>query len=278
MAAFRYDTAGNWYKGNTHIHTTVSDGGYTPQEVWRMYADLGYDFLFHTDHGVASGFQKSGAAAEAPLLVLDGVELNGVDYGGNDFHVVCLGQFEGIAPGMDFMAAMESCRRQGGLLILAHPHWTGNSQEDALRHGFDGVEVYNHVCWWLNSKGEAPAFWDWMLQRQPNTLGFAADDSHSRPDHLGLDGGWIVVNAAQCTPEAILAAIRKGNFYSSQGPQFLSVECDGKHVRFRSSPVRAAHLTGWAWRGQTREAPAGQTFTDQSWNLPGDWPYMRLVI
>ena len=42
---FRYDTSGRWYKGNTHIHTTRSDGGMTFAEVTQLYAGAGFDFL-----------------------------------------------------------------------------------------------------------------------------------------------------------------------------------------------------------------------------------------
>ena len=60
VGAFRYDTSGNWYKGNTHIHSITSDGGKDSVELAAMYADAGYDFLFRTDHWVASGAHTDG--------------------------------------------------------------------------------------------------------------------------------------------------------------------------------------------------------------------------
>ena len=44
------DSAGKWYKGNTHAHSTRSDGRLTPEAVARLYRDAGYDFLAITDH------------------------------------------------------------------------------------------------------------------------------------------------------------------------------------------------------------------------------------
>ena len=41
-----------WLKGNLHCHTTVSDGDAGPEEVCRLYAAKGYDFLAITDHSV----------------------------------------------------------------------------------------------------------------------------------------------------------------------------------------------------------------------------------
>src|SRR5215207_7794564 len=39
-----------WYKGNTHTHTTNSDGDSSPGVVARWYRDAKYDFLVLTDH------------------------------------------------------------------------------------------------------------------------------------------------------------------------------------------------------------------------------------
>lgn len=53
----RYNTEGPWFKGNTHIHTTFSDGGKDYRTVARMYAERGYDFVFITDHRHAADIE-----------------------------------------------------------------------------------------------------------------------------------------------------------------------------------------------------------------------------
>ncbi len=35
---FRYNTENQWFKGNTHLHTTASDGGETAAKVAELYA------------------------------------------------------------------------------------------------------------------------------------------------------------------------------------------------------------------------------------------------
>ena len=150
MVTFRYETEGTWYKGGCHTHSVASDGGKTLAELAHIYADGGYDFLVRTDHWIPSKVEAD--ADEYPLLWLDGIELDGHDYAGSPYHVVCLGTFEGITREMGFVAAMEAARTQGGILILAHPHWTENSTEDALRWGFHGVEIYNHACQMIHGK------------------------------------------------------------------------------------------------------------------------------
>ena len=275
MAAFRYETTGTWYKGNSHIHSTASDGGKTPTELAQMYADAGYHFLFRTDHWVSSHVEAE--AEEYPLLWLDGIELDGFDHGGSPYHAICLGTFTGITHEMGFVAALEAARAQDGLLILAHPHWMGNSLEDALRWGFHGVEIYNHVCRWLNGKGDGTVYWNTMLERFPSTLAFAVDDAHIRPEHPGWNGGWIMVNAPNHSRQAIQAAIRAGNFYSTCGPEFHAIECDGTYVTVRTSPVQFARLVGPAYLGNRIGSFGGGLLREATFEIP-DWPYAYLEV
>ncbi len=274
--SFRYRPGRRWLKGNTHIHSTASDGGETFAGLADMYAREGYDFLFRTDHWVASDVAAD--EAECPLLWLDGIELDGHDEAGSMFHVVCLGKVDGMAEEQGLTAALQSAREQGAILVLAHPHWSGNSTDDALRHGFDGVEVYNHVCHWLNGKSDGVVHWDVMLERDPLALGFAADDTHARREHAGWNGGWIMVNAAECSSAAITEAIRCGDFYSTCGPEFHGIEYDGRHVRIETSSVRFARVVGPGPIGDRRGDFTGGKLTEAHFDIPEDWAYARLEI
>jgi hypothetical protein len=276
LAAFRYSLNGNWYKGNTHIHSTASDGGKTVAQLDEMYASAGYDFLFCTDHWVAS--DVSADVRESDLIWFDGIEIHGRDEYGSFYHVVCLGTFHGISAGDEFGGALKEARAQGGILILAHPHWSGNSFDDAVRWRFDGVEVHNFVCRWLNGKGDGTVHWNAMLERNPNTLAFACDDAHIVPSHPGWDGGWIMVTASDRTRGAILQAIRHGRFYSTGGPAFHEIAFDGERVSIRTSPVRFARLVGPAHWGDRVGAFDGSLVSEASFTVRPDWSYAYLEI
>jgi hypothetical protein len=209
---------------------------------------------------------------------LDGIELDGEDQTGAVFHVVAIGSFNGLQKEMGLVKGMQAVRAQHGLLILAHPQWMGNSFTDALRWQFDGVEVYNHVCRWLNGKGDGGAQWNAMLEKFPNTMAFAVDDAHLRPQHPGWNGGWIMANAAACTTNNILEALRKGNYYSSCGPEFHTIQWDGEQVCFQSSPVAFARLVGPSYHGYRTGAFDGTLITAASFTIPQDWPYVYLEI
>ena len=43
---------GKFYKANLHMHTTISDGELTPEEVKRVFSDHGYSIVAFTDHEI----------------------------------------------------------------------------------------------------------------------------------------------------------------------------------------------------------------------------------
>jgi hypothetical protein len=274
--SFRYNTTGRWFKGNTHIHSNASDGGISILEIAELYLQAKYDFIFCTDHMVSSDIAKT--CQNPPLLILDGIELDGQDNNGTFFHVVCLGKTVGITREDDIADAIRKAREQNAILVLAHPHWCGNSLEDTNRWGFDGVEIYNHQCRWLNGKSDGLVHWDAMLKKNPNTLNFAADDAHFKPEHPGWNGAWIVVNAAELTKEAILAAIKHGNFYSSCGPEFKSISQDNNFLHIESTPVQFIRLVGPASCGWRVGSFDGKLLTQVSVEIPVDWNYIYIEL
>jgi hypothetical protein len=275
---FRYASPRHWLKGNTHVHTTRSDGGRSPDEVAAMYGAAGYDFVFLTDHWVSALEQGRRRTRRGEAVLLDGVELDGEDEHGSLYHVVCLGTFHGLERHMGFGRAVSSAREQGGFLVLAHPFWTGNSVDEALRYPFDAVEAYNHVCTWLNGKGSGLYHWDAMLERRPGLVGLAVDDAHIRPEHPGWNGGWVMVGAEDRTPEAILGALRAGAFYASCGPELRSIELRDKTVICRTSPVRFARLAGPRHRGARVGSFDGATVTEVELPVPDEFAYARLEL
>ena len=91
---YRYQNGGKWYKGNTHLHSIASDGGKDYPEMAKLYSAAGYDFLCLTDHWVSSRITPSETADG--LLWFNGIELDGKDSRGADYHIVCIGDFEEI--------------------------------------------------------------------------------------------------------------------------------------------------------------------------------------
>lgn len=239
---FTYSVNGTWLKGNTHTHTTASDGGLEVPEIAELYASADFDFVFITDHMAPSKEQQSGNTY--PLQVFDGVEIHGVDGRGGFYHVICLGSFTGISADMEFEAALSRCREQDAVVILAHPAWTGNTVEETLAHEFHCVEIYNNICRKLNGKGTALVHWDRLLEEHRTVFGISCDDAHLTQRLPAWNGGWIMVNAEACSSQAVLAAIRSGNFYSTQGPSIHTMEATEDNLSVTGSPIQYARLVG----------------------------------
>ena len=274
---FRYDCRGKWFKGNVHMHTSRSDGRLNLAEAARYYAEHGYDFISITDHMVP--FIGTELDEQLPIMILDGIELDGKDDQGSSYHVVCIGGVDGISKDMPLMKALEKARSQGSFLIWAHPHWSGNTVVHGLRHGFHAMEVYNHSAEMSIGKGNGAFHWDSVLEQYPDILGLATDDNHFFEDYPPQVGAWIMVNSPELSPEAIMTSIRKGNFYSSRGPDFKSIYIEqGNRVVAETSPIIHARLVGPATQGKWKAEADERNVTETHFRIPDDWPFARLEI
>jgi hypothetical protein len=274
---FRYNSSGQWYRGSLHVHTERSDGHLSLNKVASKYALEQFDFISITDHWRLPEF--NGDQKTLPLLVIPGIELDGYDYLGVYYHVLAIGVSMKLAIGIrNFQKVMQTAYIQGAVLIWAHPHWTGNTPREGMRHKFHGMEVYNHSSQCENGSGYALSHWDKVLDRHPDFLGFATDDSHFVPGQSFWKGGWIMVNAAACTEKEILNAIRCGNFYATQGPEFRSIEYNRSKVRVETSAVVYARLIGPRRVGKWIHVAEKEPLLQAEFELPTDWPYARLEI
>jgi hypothetical protein len=274
---YRYETSGRWHKGSIHLHTVGSDGHLTFDELVHKYSAEKFDFISVTDHWCLS--ESNDNQEKRPLLILDGIELDGYDNQGTYYHVLAIGLSQ-TPPFVtrNFLKAIRTLYSQGAILIWAHPHWTGNSIREGLRHKFHGMEIYNHSSQCENGSGYALSHWDGMLDHNPEFLGFATDDSHFIPEQPYWNGGWIMVNAAECSRHEILESMRQGNYYSTQGPEFKTIEYIDNTVRVETSPVTYVRLIGPRRTGRWVHALGKKPIGRAEFELPGDWPYARLEI
>lgn len=64
-------------KGDFHMHTTISDGDYSPSEVVAMAKEKGLDIIAITDHNSVNGIEEAIMAGEKHgIKVLPGIELS----------------------------------------------------------------------------------------------------------------------------------------------------------------------------------------------------------
>ena len=262
MDVMPFARKGRFWRGNLHTHSTRSDGRLPPEAVADFYKGAGYDFFALTDHfwehcgypitdtrGLRSkGFTTLiGAEIHAPLTSK-----------GQDWHIVALGLPFDYAPPAAGETMQGMCRRAaaaGTFLGIAHPQWYGLTVEDALSiPEAHAVEVYNHGCAVESGRGDGWVVHDEALARGARLNAYAADDAHFATPDAG--GGWVMVKAEALEPELLLAALKRGDFYSSQGPEIHDIAVGGER-----SPWRARRHPG-SWRSApapARAAPTGGT-------------------
>jgi hypothetical protein len=229
-----FSAPGHWYKASLHVHTSRSDGRLSPEDALAWYRSHGYDVVALTDHRKL--MPGTPATEQDGLLTIAGSELDGPGY-----HLVALGARSLPEPldHLEAQAAVTGVRSAGGVAIIAHPYWTGQtSSEIAELDGVHGIEVFNTVCEQERGLGHARQTWDELLEAGVRVWGLAVDDTHWIADEAGQ--GFVMVRAPELTEEAILAALADGSFYASQGPvihDLRLVEGDeGLSLRVHCSP------------------------------------------
>ena len=82
-----FQQPGQWYRGNTHSHSTESDGQLSIRDRFTAYRDAGYDFLVLTDHRKVNDV---GAYTTSDFLAISGSEVHPDNpYGGDTYHFRC---------------------------------------------------------------------------------------------------------------------------------------------------------------------------------------------
>jgi hypothetical protein len=271
---------GCWLRGNTHSHSTESDGRLPLGERFAQYREGGYDFLVLTDHGKVNDVS---ACSSDGFLAISGSELHPPNpYGGDRYHFVAINIHERVPyDDRDPNAVIQAVRDQGGLAVVCHPYWCGHTLRDlAPLKGYFAVEVYNDTCERMLGKGFSEAHWDDLLDQIGPCWGIAADDSHDAREDVFH--GWIMVRAEELTVPALLQSLQKGAFYSTQGPELLDLEVREADIPYagggaRRAPVvtvecsgvRTIVFKGNRSRGKRLIAAEGEALTR------GEYPVLR---
>jgi hypothetical protein len=204
------------------------------------------------------------------LLLVPGIELNGHDTNGRPYHLVGLGIATSVscADGLSLQGAIDGVRAAGGLAVLAHPYWTGQTLADLLQaDGASGIEVFNGVCEKEQGKGLASVHWDDLLAAGKRLWGFAVDDAHGHSPDGDLGWGWVMVKASRLNQETILEALTKGAFYSSSGPAIHDISLKQEAVTVCCSPVERVHFICDAALGGVVHSWGGPPLTEARFRL-----------
>jgi len=170
----------------------------------------------------------------------------------------------------------QRARDAGAFVAIAHPHWSGLTEADARSiKAAHAVEIYNHGCVVNNDRGEGFLTLEHLLNEGRHLNLIATDDAHFKsPDFFG---GWVMVKSQENTPEALLAALKSGAYYSSTGPEIRDIRITGTSIEVDCTPVVSILVQG---HGSPMAYLRGETMTTGQVSLERltGSPWIRITI
>lgn len=199
-------------RGNLHMHTTASDGHASHQELARIAAAAGVDWIIVTDHNT---FLPGLEGWYGSTLLLVGEEVHDPQRLPQSSHTLCFDIREDVAcHAADPQALLDAVQAQGGFAFLAHPFERDTapflpepniSWRDWRVSGYAGIELWNYMSEFkalLRNKAQAVLFayapswairgpyretlqkWDLLLQAGPVPV-VGGSDAHAGTYRLG---------------------------------------------------------------------------------------------
>jgi hypothetical protein len=284
-----FASAGRFWRGNIHTHSNISDGKLPPDAVVDAYRNAGYDFMQLSEHFLGTfswRMADTRAFRTNNFTTLIGAELHAPETRvGELWHIVAAGlplDFPKNLDGETGVRLAARAREAGAFIGIAHPAWSQLTMEDARAiDTAHAVEIYNHGCAVENDRGDGWYLLDQMLSENRRLSAFATDDAHFRaPDHFG---GWVHVKAESLDPDALLAGLKSGTYYSSQGPQLHAIGIEGKQIQISCSPVDTITVLCGNSRTQVRngkaitEAEFDLSRLEKGWLVNWQSPWFRVV-
>lgn len=256
----RVDTGGTqWFRGNTHTHTTASDGDSPPEVVAQWYKDHGYRFLVLSDHNVFTDPEWLHQVVDSTFILIGGEEVTS-GFDSKPVHVNGLNIDRVIAPRRSATLVgtiqnnVDAVRDGDGVPHINHPNygWAFGAEELLQIRDDRLIEIFNgHPYVHNEGGGGSPSMeevWDELLTAGKRMYGIAVDDAHHFQGEFARNRsnpgrGWISVRASSLDAEEIMRNLERGLFYASTGVELEDVEVGESHITIRIRQARDFRYT-----------------------------------
>jgi hypothetical protein len=220
-------------KGDTHIHTTHSDGWYSVEEVTARARQDRLDYLFITDHNCMTSNAR--LISDESLLVLPGVELTYYDG-----HCNLLGVDRPVrtffANGREeVLATVQEGRRNGALASINHPFYAGCEWKYGLDPSVevDLLEVWNGPFTTHNI--QALGFWHQQLSAGRRMPVIGGSDNHRNDQFLLMGNPTTFAYVESRCGSGLLAALQAGHSFIGSTP-------DAPEIDLSTGPARMGDM------------------------------------
>ena len=292
----------HYYKANLHMHTTLSDGRMTPEEVKEAYKNQGYSILAYTDHEAIVPHNDLRDESFLPITsfeIATGEQKEGLPAGSNRTYHLNLyakdpentvssafmedyiwGKIEHIRAYISEEQFRHGCQRtysvacmndiiarakeEGFLVSYNHPTWSLQDENDyADLKGVWGVEVYNTGCDRTGYLDNVHPL-ETLLRRGEFVFPLATDDAHKLADCFG---GWTMIGADRLEYSDVMQALENGDFYASTGPEIHEISIEDGKLRVVTSPSASIILSTERRCSKRIYANDGECLTEAEFDL-----------
>ncbi len=225
-----------YYLTELHAHTKHSDGDFTTHELLDAALAFGYDAIVITDHNTTAPLEEAKTWDSNELVILSGMEWT-TFFG----HLLVIGARKVVdwrkATIETIDSSLEEIKAAGGLTGIAHPfsigspictgcHWDFHVQDYSL---IDFIEVWNRLNPDEDFRSQqAYEMWVDLLNQGFRISCSAGRDWHRQEDETDSTA-LTYVGANVGHADALLANLKKGNYYITLGPRIhLSMKQAGK--------------------------------------------------
>ncbi len=282
-----------WLKGNTHTHTTNSDGDTPPAQVAQWYKSHGYAFLVLTDHNVFTDPKTLASLVDSSFLLVAGEEVT-TGFQKAAVHVNALDITRLIAPVRDstllgtVQKTVDAIRAEQAVPHINHPNflWSIDSatlfrvQNDRLFEIFNGHPTVHSV-----GGGDWPGMeevWDGLLSGGKRIFGIAVDDAHHFQGEFAANRanpgrGWVAVRSVALDARALVTALDAGHFYASSGVALADVLVSATTLEVRIAP-RGDFKYTTQFIGQDGQVLATDKSLAPRYTLKGTETYVRAKV
>lgn len=270
------------YKVNMHTHTTVSDGSFTPEEIKKVYMEMGYSAVAFTDH---QDCRPHTELTDAHFVALTGVEL---DFSKKDkngllekaVHINAIYpdpqkvQIHDNYP-LDYVLMnkmIAEMKQENAFVTLNHPVWSDMSSEDILKvKGFDAMEVSNSAATMIYGYSEDFPMYEGYLRAGGKAIPVAGDDCHRKwEDGTGsveYGKSFVMAQAKELSYQGILDALNAGNSYASTGLTFQEVFLEGDLLHIVCSPCCGVYVRSKLLNTRTEAVSKTDSITEVTLNI-----------
>lgn len=275
MRKYLITQGGNFYKANLHCHTDLSDGGFSPEDVKKMYMEKGYSVVAYTDHDILIDHRD---LCDENFVALNGFEIETKEdtdkpkYEKKDNHICMIAldpdnliqpcwhrteyfganavfnkvfvKYDESLP--DYVRVyshegitdiMTKGREKGFFVTYNHPTWSLETAREYLGYNnMHAMEICNYGAYSEGFCEYDDRAYDEMLREGKRIYCIMADDNHTKLNTFF--GGWTMIKADKLEYKALTDSLLSGNFYSSMGPEITDLYYEDGRVYVRCSDAR----------------------------------------